>query len=75
MLMRLELFVVDSSYFEASIKAFHRRVVVAVSFATHALPERMLFEPSGDTPGLRIAIHDRCGRLARRWPPEGYRLI
>ncbi len=26
MLMRLELFVVDLFYFEASIKAFHRRV-------------------------------------------------
>lgn len=50
--MGLELFVVDLFYFKASIEAFHRRVVVAVSFTTHALPERVLLEP--------LAIRQAC---------------
>jgi hypothetical protein len=39
MLMGLELFVMNLFNLEASIKAFHRRIVIAVSFAAHALPE------------------------------------
>ncbi len=41
-LMRLELLMVDFLYFEASVKALHRGMVVDVPFAAQALAERIL---------------------------------